>query len=83
MDHKWGRGVMEWGLGGVGATLASRLWQLPGVWIQTNYKPSLGTCRRFVLAPDMGGNLRWVGFDVPDFTGRFPHGYAVLPDGPV
>lgn len=83
MDHKWGRNVAEYGLGGTGATVASRvLGTAPQIVIVVTNAGRRGMPYYWILPNPGFVNSAYMGAGnyLPD---RFPMGYNVEPDEDV
>lgn len=83
MDHRWGRNVTSYGLGGIGATLAARVLTLPNTFITNEEQPIFGGVWlwHLPLNPDLPYSVT---FDGGGGSGlSFPYNYLVEPDGPV
>ena len=83
MDHSWGRNVFDYGLDGIGATLATHMHNLGPGYVLTNTERFFPMVF-FVRIPQDTGLGFYLGGTIPKLAaGNFPYGYTVDADVPL
>jgi hypothetical protein len=83
LDHKWGRNVLDLGLGSTGATICSRYPATPQFVLTNAPGFAGGTKQLWIISLDTDApwEVHSVGF--PPSLGNFPYGEPVEPDLPM
>lgn len=83
MDHRWGRNITDYGLGDLGATMASPLHDRPQE-LHLNVLAYGGTKALYAQVPtDTSTPYTIAAVDPRPGHPHFPYGYWVDPDAPV
>lgn len=80
MDHKWGRNVLRYGLGGLRCNLAARVVGFPAVITDIPTGTSFTCIEATLVPPDTELRIFFNAVPRLNSTGRFPYGYNVEPD---